>query len=285
MLTPHPSAAIEYFFFKVNAGPIALIVDWIERRKLNEHWLRVSIHSPHKREVIFEKLDRLMPGDNLLSTQKTIGRAGDVSWELDVDMGHEHIKPDIFPAGLLRMPDTLYESAPRATFTGWIRHGSQQTELRGLHGAVTQYWGRQLTQEWWWLSAHQFDQEDVALECSVFKTSLWGTSAQMPFAFLYLHRNGKRDYLLAPPNATNVDGTPDNFQIEFRRPGGKKITLTATGHEYEDFGFNDRIINTLTGDLEIREDNRVIARAQGTAGLERRFAKQESIQYSRNSGH
>lgn len=32
MLTLHPTAAIEYWYFKVNAGSIALIVDWIARR-------------------------------------------------------------------------------------------------------------------------------------------------------------------------------------------------------------------------------------------------------------
>ena len=37
MLDSHPSAALEYWFFKVNAGPVALIVDWIERRRLKEH--------------------------------------------------------------------------------------------------------------------------------------------------------------------------------------------------------------------------------------------------------
>ena len=61
MLTPHPLSNIEYWFFKVNNGPVALIVDWIERRKSKEHVLRVSIHSPYKREVIFEGLESFMP--------------------------------------------------------------------------------------------------------------------------------------------------------------------------------------------------------------------------------
>ena len=268
MFNPHPSSALEYWFFKVNAGPIALIVDWIERRKLKEHVLRVSIHSPFKREVVFEHLDSFMPDDNFLTTKRTVGQAGDVSWDLDIDLGSEQIKPDIFPAGLLKMPDTLYESAPLAKFTGWIRHGTEKITLDQVYGTVPQYWGRQLLQEWWWLSAHQFNTEGIAVECAVFRTSLWGTSLQMPFAFLYLHRNGKRGFLLAPPNSTNVEGSPDQFKIEFSSIGREKIILVATGREYGDFG--DRIINTLTGDLEIFEGNRVIARANGTAALERR---------------
>jgi hypothetical protein len=137
MLTPHPLSNIEYWFFKVNNGPVALIVDWIERRKSKEHVLRVSVHSPYKREVIFEGLESFMPSDNFLSQKKTTGHAGDVSWDLDIELGSEQIKPDIFPAGLLRMPDTLYKSAPLAKFTGWIRHGNEKIFLDRVYGAVT----------------------------------------------------------------------------------------------------------------------------------------------------
>lgn len=267
MFTSHPSAALEYWFFKVNAGPIALIVDWIERRKRKEHWLRVSVHSPHKREVIFEKLDALMPADNFLSTQRTVGHAGDVSWELDINPGHDWIKPDIFPAGLLQMTDLTLISAPLATLTGWIRHGSQQTALDYVPGLISHYWGRQLASEWWWVSAHQFDREGIAVECNVLRSSLWGTSAQIPLAYLYLHQQGRSEFLF-PLRPARVVGSPENFQMEFNRLGREKITLIGAGRQYGDFG--DRIINTLTGDLEIREGSRVIARANGTAGLERR---------------
>lgn len=268
MFTSHPSAALEYWFFKVNAGPIALIADWIERRKQKAHELRVSIHSSHKREVIFEKLDTLMPNDNFLSTQRTVGHAGDVSWELDIEPGQVWIKPDIFPVGLLQMADLTLVSVPLATFTGWIRHGSQQTILDHMPGLLSHYWGRQLASEWWWVSAHQFDRKGIVVECTVLRTSLWGTSAQLPFAYLYLQQPDRQDFLLAPFNPVRVAGSPEKFHIEFNRISKEKITLIGTGREYGDFG--DRIMNTLTGDLEIREGNRVIACADGTAGLERR---------------
>jgi hypothetical protein len=173
------------------------------------------------------------------------------------------------------MPDTLYESAPLAKFTGWIRHGNEKISLDQGYGAVTQYWGRQLLQEWWWLSAHQFDQENVAMECTVLRTSLWGTSLQMPLAYLYLYRNGKSNFWMTPLNVAKVQGSPDKFTIEFSLIGRKKITLVGTGHEYGDFG--EQIINTLTGDLEIFEDNQPIAFAKGTAGLERRTPQQPTV--------
>lgn len=269
MIDPHPSSALEYWFFKVNAGPIAMIVDWIERRRSNEHVLRVSIHSPYKREVIFEKLVSFMPVDNFMTTQQTVGHAGEIAWELAIEPGNDWIKPDIFPIALLKMFDITLVSAPRARFSGWIRYGSEHVNLNHVRGLVSQYWGRRLASEWWWVSAHQFDREDVTVECSVFRSSLWGSSLQVPATYLYLNYHGKRELIVAPNNQARVTGSPEEFQIEIDRRGKEKITLIGKGREYCDFG--DRIINTLTGDLEIREGNKVIACAYETAGLERRF--------------
>ena len=33
ILSQHPSVALEYWFFKVNSGPIALLADWIARAR------------------------------------------------------------------------------------------------------------------------------------------------------------------------------------------------------------------------------------------------------------
>lgn len=272
ILTPHPSTALEYWFFKVNAGSIALIVDWIERRKANEHVLRVSIHSPYKREVIFKKLGSFMPGDNFIHVEKTVGHAGEAAWELDIDLGEDVIKPDVFPSNALRMTDTIIVSAPLARFSGWIRHGPQQVTLTRQPGLVSQYWGRQLSQEWWWISAHQFDREDVSVECVVGRSRLWGMPVQLSLAYLYLRHPGGRVFKVLPGNQARVTGSPDNFQIELPRIGGEAMTLIGRGREYGDFG--DRIINTLTGDLEIRAGDRLIAKANGTAALERRAPAQ-----------
>ena len=269
ILTPHPSTALEYWFFKVNAGSIALIVDWIERRNSNEHVLRVSVHSPYKREVIFEKMASFMPADNFMNIQKTVGHAGDVAWDLNIDLGQDVIKPDVFPSNALHMTDTTITSAPLARFTGWIRHGSHQVTLNNQLGLVSQYWGRQLSLEWWWVSAHQFDREDVAIECVVGRSSLWGTPVQLSLAYVYLRHQGERKFIVRPGNFARVTGSPDKFQIELNHIDGEKITLIGTGREYGDFG--DRIINTLTGDLEIRKGDEVFASARGTAALEHRF--------------
>lgn len=270
LLTPHPSTALEYWFFKVNAGSTALLVDWIARRRQSENVLRVSIHSPHRRVVLFEQLPSPMIDEpNFITTQRTIGQLDDVSWELNIDCEAEQIEPDIFPAKLLQMPDLVLAGAPVVRFTGWVRHGPLHVELQGARGMIAHYWGRQLLHEWWWVSANQFDQKDTALECAVFRSSLWGTPARLPLAYVYLQHAGKRKLLISPPTLAQVTGTPEKFEVRFRSLSTGTITLKAQGRDYGDLG--DGIFNTLVGDLEIWEGDQRIARAEGTAALERRI--------------
>ncbi len=263
----HPSAALEYWFFKVNAGRIALIVDWIERRRSAEHILRVSIHSPYRREVIFKELTSWMPEDNFMTTTRSAGSADEVSWDLTITPKGDPAKPDVFPAGLLKIPDLASYGSPYATFTGWIRHGPEQTTLNDVPGSITQYWGRGLAAEWWWVSAHQFDVPGTAVEGTILTTRVWGTSVKLPLAFITVRRDGASEFILAPPSRVQVSGTPEKFRVDIRRRGREDLSLVCTGREYGDFG--DGIVNTLTGDMELREGDAVIARAEGCAGLER----------------
>lgn len=271
MLAPHPSALLEYWFFKVNSGSVALLVDWIAKRHANEHWLRVSIYSPFNREVLFEKQIDFMTDGNFLNTQHTAGRLGNVEWELNIESVSDWIKPDIFPAGILRMTDLALVSAPQANFTGWIRHGGKQFAIQNATGIISHYWGRQLASEWWWISANQFDQAEIAVECSIFRSSLWGSSMKIPLAYLFLHQKGKKELVMAPFGLSNLKGSVENFEIEIKRIGAESITLIGVGRDYGDLG--DGIVNTLVGDLDIRIGKKLIARAKGSVGIEHRALK------------
>lgn len=270
MLAPHPSTDLEYWFFKVNAGTVALLVDWITRRKHKENVLRVSIHSPQQRAVLFDKLPSpMIEEQNFMTTQRTLGQLGDISWSLDIDCSNDRIEPDTFPANLLRMSDLALVSAPLATFTGWIRHRSLQVELQRAPGMIAHYWGRQLPHEWWWVSANQFDREDIAVECAVFRSSVWGSPIRLPFAYLYLRSVDERKLIMSPPAIARAKGTPEKFEIQFQPIAAETITLRAQGREYGDLG--DGISNTLVGDLDIWQGDKRIGRAEGTAALERRI--------------
>ena len=270
MLAPHPGAPLEYTYFKVNAGPLALLVDWIERRKARESILRVSVHCPEKRAVLFEKLAAFTSGDRpFLSLEHTAGQLGEVAWDLAVEAGSARLEPRLFGLNQLRLPDMRLISAPLATFSGWMRCGAQRVERQCAPGLISHYWGRRLPHEWWWVSANQFDQEGLAVDCTVLRSGVWGLPLALPFAHLYLHRAGTQQLWTAPPGGAEVRGSPESFTIQFRRRGAGPLRLVARGRDYGDLG--DGIINTLVGDLEIWEGDRLIARAERTAGLERRF--------------
>lgn len=276
MLSPHPSMVLEYWFFKVNEGPVALLVDWIAYRRRNEYVLRVSIHSPQQRAVLFDKLPSPMIDErNFITTQRTAGQLNDIAWMLDIECDNERIDPNTFPDKLLQMTDLALVSAPLARFTGWIQHGPLHVELQRAPGLIAHYWGRQLPHEWWWVSANQFDQEEFAVECTVLRSSLWGIPVRLPLAYLYLRSANERRFIISPPAKVQATGTPEKFEIQFRPFAAKSITLRAQGRDYGDLG--DGILNTLVGDLEIWEGSQLIARAEGTAALERRLPQTKTI--------
>src|SRR5688572_24559254 len=212
MLAPHPDCALEYWYFKVNSGSVALLVDWIARRKQGTNLLRVSIHSPQQRAVLFDTLPAPMIAErNFITLQRTVGQLGDLSWAFDIECNAERVEPDIFPARLLRMSDLSQLSAPQARFTGWVRQGSVQVDFEAAPGMLAHYWGRQLAHEWWWISANQFDRGDLAVDCALISSALWGLPVRVPLAYLYLSRGTDRKLLMSPPAIARATGTPEAF--------------------------------------------------------------------------
>lgn len=274
MLTPHPNAAVEYWYFKVNTftantGPAALLVDWIERRRVKEKVIRASVHSPAGRDVLFAPYTDLTVGENTLTMQHTRGSVGSVEWDMQITAAPDHFVATIFPAAQLKVFDLTLESAPVVEFTGWFRHGSQRFEVDRALGTVTQYWGRQLAREWWWFSATQFDTPCLAVEAGMNDSAVWGTSLHTRLGYLYLRRGeGQGRLWIAPPAAMSITGTLESVTLEFRPPGGKPIRLVGRGCDFGDFG--ERITNTSVGDLEVYEGDRLLGIALGTAGLEHR---------------
>ena len=269
MLQPHSSAALEYWFFKFNHEGKALLVDWICRRRLNTGVLRISIHSPIRREVLFSPHPAILKhGAPELAMQETSWPRGDVRWHLSLQASPDRIRPQIFPAEQLKFFDMSLESAPTVAFNGWIEHRGERYSVVDAQGMLSHYWGRGLPREWWWISANQFDGADISVECTALRSRVLGTSLHAPLGYLY-YRNGSRTRrLISPPARIKVTGSPDAFEVRADSVVGARITLKATGREYASLG--DGIINTLAGDLEVWEGDQMVAQAQGTAALERR---------------
>jgi len=269
MLKPHPSSPLEYWFFKFNHQGKALLVDWICRRRLDSGVLRISIHSPVRREVLFSPHPAILKhGAPELAMQETSWPRGDVRWHLSLHASSERIRPQVFPAEQLKFFDMSLESAPTVTFNGWIEHRGEQHPVVNAPGMLSHYWGRDLPREWWWISANQFDGADITIECTVLRSRVWGTPLHTPLGYLY-YRNGSQSRLLiSPPARIKVTGSPDAFEVRANSVVGARVSLKAAGREYASLG--EGIINTLAGDLEVWEGDRLVAQARGTAALEHR---------------
>jgi hypothetical protein len=260
---------LEYWFFKVNHHDVALLVDWICRRRVNVGLLRTSIHSPLGHEVFFSPHPAILRhGAVELAMQETSWPRGDARWRLSIRASAERIRPQIFPAEQLKVFDMSLESAPSAVFNGWIEHRGRRFPIAGAAGMLSHYWGRNLPEEWWWISANQFDNADISIECTILRSHVWGTSFQVPLGYLFYRNGSRRRFLVSPPSRLAVVGSPESFEVRAIPLGGARIVMKATGRDFGSFG--ERIVNTLTGDLEVWEGGRLVAKARGTAALERR---------------
>jgi hypothetical protein len=272
MLRPHPSSQLEYWFFKFNYQDIALLVDWIARRKIGTGQVRISIQSPIAREVIFlDHTPILENGPPELSMQFTSWYEGDVRWELALETSAERIRPQIFPAEQVKAFDLSLISAPRVSFNGWIEHRGNRYPINHALGMVSHYWGRQLSDEWWWISANQFSDADVSVECSFVRSRIWGSKIVVPIGYFYYQRCSRSNLLISPPARITVSGSQNTFQVVARSLLGRKFILDAIGREYADLG--DGIVNTLNGDLQLKEGDKIVAHAKATAGLERKASQ------------
>jgi hypothetical protein len=262
---------LEYWFFKVNHKGVALLVDWICRRRENTGVLRTSIHSPKGREVLFSPHPAILRhGAPELAMQETSWPRGAIRWHLSLQSSADRIRPQIFPAEQLRIFDMSLESAPSVIFNGWIEHRGQHFPVADAPGMLSHYWGRGLPQEWWWIAANQFYDADIALECTVLRSRVWGAPIHAPLGYLFYRNGSQRRLLISPPGRLRVTGSPESFEILAGPDGRGQIRLKAKGRDYGSLG--EGIVNTLTGDLEIWEGDDLVAKARETAALERRVS-------------
>lgn len=269
MLTSRPSAKLEYWFFKLNAPKVALLVDWIVRRAAGTRDLRISIHSPAGREVLFAPdPPDVSNGPPDLASRHTRWADGPVRWDLALTPASPVIRPQIFPLEQLGVFDMSLVSLPDITFEGRIEHRGQQFEIRADKGMASHYWGRGLPREWWWISANQFPEADIAVECTFLRSHLWGSSFGVSLGYFFFRNGPVARQVISPPARLAVTGSPDYFEVTVSDPSGFRARLKCAGREYGDLG--DGIVNTLVGDLDLWEGEKLLARARGTAALERR---------------
>jgi hypothetical protein len=122
--------------------------------------------------------------------------------------------------------------------------------------------------QWWWISANQFDEPGIALEAIVARSRLWGLRApSVKIGYLWLQSPDSSHLVISPVNGiVRVTGRTEEFQLTSRSITGRtvRISCTAPLNRYNDLG--DGIRQTLLGSCAIEG----VATAVDTAGLELR---------------
>jgi hypothetical protein len=119
-------------------------------------------------------------------------------------------------------------------------------DIAAAPGSVTHYWGRRLPDRWHWISANGFD-SDLALECVLLRTRLWGRPPVLSAGYLWLSRDG-RDRLVVSPltGLITVTGERTDYTLTARGPRTTtRLRCSAPPDAYNDLG--EGIRQTLVG--------------------------------------
>ena len=278
-------AALDYGFFKLNVpgARLALLVDFIVRRRLGLLEVRVSVHAPsgsgvHRREEPLAAVRCERPGASAplvragagwLSVQGSHGSVGPVSWDLAFRAAGPALRPLPRILEHLGAVDMVLASAPEVRLDGEITVAGARFPVRDAPGMVCSYHGRRLPDRWLWVSCNAFDRSGVAVECMVLTTRLYGVpGTALETGYLDVRAGDLRECIVAPIDGSlRVERSPGGLRVVGRRRGAPRdlgVACRAPGDGWHDLG--EGIRNTLLGDCDLEG----IARAAGTAGLEER---------------
>lgn len=268
-------APIEYWFFKLNHGGLAFLVDFILRGERDHGEMRISLwvdghgRVEHANVPTWStKTPFVTIGDCSFGDGSSRGVVGDVEWDLSYELGPARLHPAVPPVSWLHPFDTDIINRPQARFAGTVRVGDRDFSVPETEGLISHYWGRRLMNEWWWISANQFDRPGIVLEVSVARSRLWGLRAPaVKIGYLWLQTPNSSHMVKSPVNGIiSVAGRPDQFTVTARSITGRTVRLSCTApmDSYNHLG--EGIRQTLLGTCAIDG----LATAVGSAGLERR---------------
>jgi hypothetical protein len=267
-------APIEYWFFKFNVDGLAFLVDFILRGDRDRGEVRISLWVDGQGRVArvnspsSTKTPLVSIGDCSLGPDSTRGVVADVGWDLSYELDPARVHPAVPPVSWLHPLDMDIINRPRARFAGTVRVGDRHFSVPDTQGLISHYWGRRLMDQWWWISANQFDEPGIALEAIVARSRFWGLRApSVKIGYLWLQSPDSSHMVISPVNGiVRVTGRPEEFQLTSRSITGRtvRVSCTAPLDRYNDLG--DGIRQTLLGTCAIEG----VARAVDSAGLELR---------------
>jgi hypothetical protein len=267
----------------VPAHGLALLVDFIIQRPAHLAHVRVSAHAAQGSgvywvsvpldAVVLEPKDPTATSTHLgacwLGVDGSRGTVGPVSWDLAFQAAGPALVPLSSAFEALRTFDVFLRSVPDVRLSGQVTVAGHTYPVEQARGMVSSYHGRRLAEQWYWVSCNMFDRADVALECLVARSAVYGwPGVRVRTGYVHLRVGEQRQTIVAPLNGSiALTGTRDAFTIRARARGSRTahtVRCQAEPKAYHDLG--DHIWNTLAGSCVLDG----VATASGTACLEER---------------
>ena len=264
----------QYWFFKLNATPLALLVDWILRPERPPH-VRVSVQSVVSPRVLWREAT-IAPsepdvwiriGDAVLGPTRTMGRIADLAWDLNIEPVTDPLDPSARAGvfGHVLPLSTHLISFPAVHFYGRLTYKGEMWEGEAW-GAVTHYWGRRLPRHWFWLNATVDARRKIFVESLVAEQRL----GVLPWPVLrvgyFWLRQGEHERLILHPFTGRVDvwGPPDTPVVRAVPWHGEGVIVRCRAHPKIWQKLGDDIVNVLTGDARVLG----VGDCYGAAGME-----------------
>lgn len=265
-------APLEYWFWKAAIPGGAAIVDYIVRRDRGEAELRVSTWLDDVRPVVHHRTESwkvdgtgIAIGEARLDVRGATGTVGDISWDLDWDLGEARVAPRPSWFGPVHPFDMELVCRPAAELSGTLTVAGQAVGFNGP-ASVAHYWGRRLPRRWTWISATGFDDDpDGRLEALLVSTRLWGRSPAIPAGYVWIRAGDSVETAVMPLTAgISEHGDGHGARLASLRLDGRHHTIEckAAAETFNDAG--ESIRQTMRADLVM--DGR--RRAAGSVGLE-----------------
>ena len=264
----------QYWFFKLNATPLALLVDWILRPERPPH-VRVSIQSVISPRVIWHEAALAPPtqdtwiriGNIFLGPAHTAGQVDNLAWDLELEPMTEVLDPAarVGIVGRMLPLSTRLVSWPAVRFRGRLTYGDEVWEGEAW-GSVTHYWGRALPRHWFWLNATVDAHRGIFVESLVADQRLGPLPWPHVRAGYFWLRQGAREHLILHPftGREEIWGPPDTPVVRAVPWHGEGFAVRGRAHPKTWQKLGDEIINTLTGDARVLG----VGDCYGTAGIE-----------------
>jgi len=261
----------EHWFFKLNAVPLALLVDWVIRPDRPPH-LRISVQSVAEPRVTWhEDTDRQVPTDGwigiggaALGPGHTSGQAGEVAWDLHYTCAVPALDPlhEMGPLArhalrLLSLPPMQIVSLPIVTFSGTLSYQGHTWTVEDAAGAVSHYWGAHLPEHWLWVNAAGDDPPHTAVEAVVVRTravNRFGPRVWLGYLWLWDKTTERaQSQLFVHPLHGHIDvrGTMDAPLLRAVPWHGTGILVRCRAHPKTWQRLGDEIVNTLAGDCRV----------------------------------